>query len=101
MTRRVAGQSAAGIHEAIRTAFAVPLDCFASAFVEPPVKKQGRDAIGFYQERKDETRNAGLGPEHDWSSHAAVALGLMAICYQEPGRAAFNRPIRYVEQGWV
>ena len=62
----------------------------------------GRDAIGFYHERKDETRNIGLGPEHDWSSHAADALGLMAICYQEPGRAGnFNRAIRYREQGWV
>jgi phage terminase large subunit len=62
----------------------------------------GRDAIGFYRERKDEARNVGLGPEHDWSSHAADALGLMAICYQEPGRQAnFNRLIRYREQGWV
>jgi phage terminase large subunit len=61
----------------------------------------GRDAIGFYHERKDETRNVGLGPEHDWSSHAADALGLMAICYEEPGRAGnFNRAIRYAEQGW-
>jgi phage terminase large subunit len=47
-------------------------------------------------------RNVGLGPEHDSSSHAADALGLMAICYQEPGRQAnFNRAIRYREQGWV
>jgi phage terminase large subunit len=62
----------------------------------------GRDAIGFYHERKDEARNVGLGPEHDWSSHAADALGLMAICYEEPGRAgSFNRAIRYAEQGWV
>jgi len=62
----------------------------------------GRDAIGFYHERKDDARNVGLGPEHDWSSHAADALGLMAICYQEPGRAgSFNRPIKYREQGWV
>jgi phage terminase large subunit len=62
----------------------------------------GRDAIGFYHERKDATRNVGLGPEHDWSSHAADALGLMAICYEEPGRAGnFNRAIRYAEQGWV
>lgn len=62
----------------------------------------GRDAIGFYHERKDDVRNVGLGPEHDWSSHAADALGLMAICYQEPGRQRnFNRPIRYREQGWV
>ena len=62
----------------------------------------GRDAIGFYHERKDDVRNIGLGPEHDWSSHAADALGLMAICYQEPGQqGSFNRPIRYREQGWV
>ncbi|MGY4307176.1 phage terminase large subunit [Bradyrhizobium sp. USDA 4369] len=61
----------------------------------------GREALGFYHERKDETRNVGLGPEHDWSSHAADALGLMAVCYEAPGRtASFNRPIRYQEAGW-
>ncbi|WP_377829717.1 PBSX family phage terminase large subunit [Bradyrhizobium lupini] len=64
--------------------------------------ESGREALGFYHERKDETRNVGLGPEHDWSSHAADALGLMAICYEQPGKiAAFNRPIRYAEQGWI
>lgn len=63
--------------------------------------ESGREALGFYHERKDETRNVGLGPEHDWSSHAADALGLMAVCYEAPGRAAsFNRPIRYREAGW-
>jgi phage terminase large subunit len=62
----------------------------------------GRDAVGFYHEKKDDVRNVGLGPEHDWSSHAADGLGLMAICYEEPGRTgSFNRPIRYREQGWV
>ena len=62
----------------------------------------GRDAVGFYHEKKDDARNVGLGPEHDWSSHAADALGLMAICWQEPGRVgSFNRAIRYREQGWV
>lgn len=44
----------------------------------------GRDALGYYHERKDETRNVGLGPEHDWSSHAADAFGLMAIAYETP-----------------
>ena len=29
----------------------------------------------------------GLGPEHDWSSHAADAFGLMCIGYDEPERA--------------
>jgi phage terminase large subunit len=70
---------------------------FNEATTEP-----GRDALGFYHERKDETRNVGLGPDHDWSSHCADAFGLMAICYEEPGRAAnFNRPIRYANQGYA
>lgn len=60
----------------------------------------GRDAIGFYHERKDDVRNVGLGPDHDWSSHAADSLGLMACCYEEPGRAAnFNRTINYPNAG--
>jgi phage terminase large subunit len=44
----------------------------------------GRDALGFYHEKKDEERGIGLGPEHDWSSHAADAFGLMCIAYEEP-----------------
>jgi hypothetical protein len=40
--------------------------------------------LGYYHERKDETRNIGLGPEHDWSSHAADAFGLMAVHYEAP-----------------
>lgn len=44
----------------------------------------GRDALGWYHEKRDDARNVGLGPEHDWSSHAADAFGLMAICYERP-----------------
>src|SRR3972149_3010018 len=44
----------------------------------------GRDALGYYHEKKDEQRNVGLGPEHDWSSHGADAFGLMAIAYEGP-----------------
>lgn len=44
----------------------------------------GRDALGHYHERKDEARNIGLGPEHDWSSHGADAFGLMCVAYEEP-----------------
>jgi phage terminase large subunit len=62
----------------------------------------GREALGFYHERKDDIRNIGLGPEHDWSSHAADALGLMAICWEQPGRTGtFNRPIKYADRGWM
>jgi phage terminase large subunit len=62
----------------------------------------GREALGFYHEKRDDTRQVGLGPEHDWSSHAADAFGLMAVCYEAPGRSSgFNRAIQYREQGWV
>jgi phage terminase large subunit len=44
----------------------------------------GRDALGYYHEKKDEARGVGLGPEHDWSSHAADAFGLMAISHETP-----------------
>lgn len=43
----------------------------------------GRDALGFYHEKKDVVRNIGLGPSHDWASHGADSFGLMCICYEE------------------
>jgi len=54
----------------------------------------GLDALGFYHEKKDENRSVGLGPSHDWSSHAADAFGLMALSYEDPQRVAnFRKPI--------
>lgn len=44
----------------------------------------GRDALGWYHEKRDAERSIGLGPEHDWSSHGADAFGLMAVAYEEP-----------------
>jgi len=44
----------------------------------------GREALGHYHEKKDEARNIGLGPEHDWSSHGADAFGLVCVVYKEP-----------------
>ena len=43
----------------------------------------GREALGFYHEKRDEDRDFGMGPEHDWSSHGADAFGLMAVCFEE------------------
>lgn len=43
----------------------------------------GLDALGWYHENRDETRNIGLGPCHDWSSHGADAFGLMAIIAED------------------
>ena len=45
----------------------------------------GRDALGWYHEKKSEDeREIGLGPAHDWSSHGADAFGLMCVAYEEP-----------------
>jgi phage terminase large subunit len=61
----------------------------------------GRQALGFYHERKDEKRSIGLGPTHDWSSHSADAFGLMACCYEPPSQSAnFGRKINYGDRGW-
>ena len=46
--------------------------------------KGGRTALGWYHEKLDDKRSIGLGPEHDWASHAADAFGLMCIDYEEP-----------------
>jgi len=55
----------------------------------------GRDALGWYHEKRDENRNVGLGPEHDWSSHAADAAGLMAVYKRaQPSPESWGAPIR-------
>ncbi len=61
----------------------------------------GRNAIVHYHEKRDETRNIGLGPEHNWASHAADSIGMMAICYTPPSSSAnFNRSMAYDNAGW-
>ena len=52
----------------------------------------GRDALGYYHERRDERGDVQLGPERDWSSHTANAFGLMAVSYEEPGGDACFQP---------
>jgi phage terminase large subunit len=39
----------------------------------------GIEALGWYHEKRDEVRGIGLGPAHDWASHAADAFGLIAV----------------------
>jgi phage terminase large subunit len=57
---------------------------FPRCWFNETTTEAGRDALGYYHERRDPNRNVGLGPEHDWSSHAADAFGYMAIAYEEP-----------------
>lgn len=44
-----------------------------------PTTAAGLEAIGWYHEKRDAKREIGLGPNHDWSSHAADSFGLMCI----------------------
>ncbi len=46
--------------------------------------QSGLDALGWYHAKFDESRQLDLGPDHDWSSHAADAFGLMCLTYQAP-----------------
>lgn len=66
----------------------------------------GRLALGWYHEKRDEARNVGLGPEHDWASHASDAFGLMAIAYEEHTKpaadmSAFMTPDRGGANSWM
>lgn len=61
----------------------------------------GREALGWYHEKKDEVRGIGLGPDHDWSSHSFDAFGLMCVAYEEPVIArAKARPV-YSAGSWM
>jgi phage terminase large subunit len=58
---------------------------FGSIWFNANTTEAGREALGWYHEKKsDDARDIGLGPDHDWSSHAADAFGLMCVHYEEP-----------------
>lgn len=57
---------------------------FPSIWFNDATTEAGREALGAYHEKKDEQRDIGLGPNHDWSSHAADAFGLMCVAYEAP-----------------
>jgi len=54
-----------------------------SCWFNEDTTKGGLDALGWYHEKIDESRNIGLGPDHDWSSHGSDAFGLMAVAVEE------------------
>lgn len=57
---------------------------FPNMWIDKDKCSSGIDALGWYHEKKDEVRNIGLGPEHDWASHGADAFGLMCVVYSPP-----------------
>lgn len=60
---------------------------FPSMWFNESTTSAGLDSLGWYHEKKDEVRNIGLGPEHDWSSHGADSFGLMCVVHQPPKSA--------------
>lgn len=60
------------------------------------------DALGWYHEKKDENRDIGLGPVHDWSSHGADAFGMMCVAYEAPtSRKKPKKRRRASAGGWM
>ncbi len=58
---------------------------FPSVWFNEETTEAGRDALGWYHEKRSEDdREIGLGPNHDWSSHGADSFGLMAVSYETP-----------------
>lgn len=71
---------------------------FPSIWFNEKTTKAGRDALGWYHEKRDDKREIGLGPNHDWSSHAADAFGLLCIAYEAPSQK-FDMP--EMDYEWV
>jgi phage terminase large subunit len=93
----VPNQGAAAAHNRIEAARRL----FPRIWINEEACAAGIDALGAYHSKRDEVRMIDLGPEHDWSSHAADAFGMMCIVYEEPkSRSRPDRPGR--DQGsWL
>ena len=70
---------------------------FGSIWFNEATTAAGIEALGWYHEKKDDVRIIGLGPEHDWSSHAADAFGLMCITAENGFRSV--RPTSFKRKG--
>ena len=73
---------------------------FPKCWFNEATTTDGLDALGYYHERKDEQRSVGLGPDHDWSSHAADAFGLMAISYRDPATMRKFQDTAHLTEVW-
>lgn len=75
---------------------------FPSCWFNESTTQAGIEALGWYHEKKDETRNIGLGPDHDWSSHGADAFGMACLVWQPPGNfSGFSKQLDYPKLGIV
>ena len=75
---------------------------FPSTRFNAATTEAGRDALGWYHEKRDEARNIGLGPMHDWSSHGADAFGMACVDYETPALPRKPQPQRAGgSTGWM
>lgn len=76
---------------------------FPSIWFNESTTQGGLDALGWYHEKKDDARQMGLGPEHDWSSHGADAFGLMCIAAERifNESSGWGGKIKYDNRGIV
>lgn len=61
-----------------------------SIWINEDTTRGGVKALSAYCEKRDDKRQMGLGPNHNWASHAADAFGLMAVAYEEPRGGAMG-----------
>ena len=67
-----------------------------SIYMDEEGCSSGLEAVGWYHEKRDENREIGLGPEHDWSSHGSDSFGLMCVVFESVGAASLSaKPIQY------
>jgi phage terminase large subunit len=65
---------------------------FPRIWINQATTEAGVEALAAYHEKRDDKREIGLGPEHDWASHGADAFGLMCVAYEEPKATAKPAP---------
>lgn len=67
-------------------------------FNDTPEVAPGLKALAAYHEKRDENRNVGLGPMHDWASDPADAFGLMCVAYEAPTqkRKSLGQPVSWM-----
>lgn len=68
---------------------------FPAVWFNEDTTEAGREALGFYHEKRDENRDIGLGPDHDWSSHGSDAFGLMAVDHAQQPATLSSAPLKY------
>jgi phage terminase large subunit len=67
---------------------------FPNIWFNAATTEAGIEALGAYHERRDDARQIGLGPAHDWASHGADAFGLLCVDHEQPTETGWSAPIK-------